>query len=103
MGELDVRLITVQVENMAMQEERSERIDLRVPDYVKGRIRQAAALTGRAMSDFIIAAALAEADEVVKAVETWRLNDEQSRFVLQLLADDARERPKLREFLKLSR
>lgn len=88
---------------MAMQEERSERIDLRVPDYVKGRIRQAAALTGRAMSDFIIAAALAEADEVVKAVETWRLNDEQSRFVLQLLADDARERPKLREFLKLSR
>ena len=82
-------------------EERTERIDLRVPEYVKARIRQAAALSGRAMSDFMITAALDAADELVEAVERWTLNEEQSRVVLQLLTD-TRERPKLREFLKIS-
>lgn len=82
-------------------EERTERIDLRVPEYVKARIRKAAALSGRAMSDFMIAAALEAAEELVEAVERWTLNEEQSRAVLQLLTD-TRERPKLREFLKIS-
>ncbi len=82
-------------------EERTERIDLRVPEYVKARIRKAAALSGRAMSDFMIAAALEAAEELVEAVERWTLNEEQSRAVLQLLTD-TRERPKLREFLRIS-
>jgi uncharacterized protein (DUF1778 family) len=82
-------------------EERTERIDLRVPEYVKARIRKAAALSGRAMSDFMIAAALEAAEELVEAVERWTLNEEQSRVVLQLLTD-TRERPRLREFLKIS-
>jgi uncharacterized protein (DUF1778 family) len=82
-------------------EERTERIDLRVPEYVKARIRKAAALSGRAMSDFMITAALEAAEELVEAVERWTLNEEQSRAVLQLLTD-TRERPKLREFLRIS-
>ncbi|MBV8530134.1 MAG: DUF1778 domain-containing protein [Candidatus Eremiobacteraeota bacterium] len=72
-----------------------------MPEYVKARIRKAAALSGRAMSDFMIAAALEAAEELVEAVERWTLNEEQSRVVLQLLTD-TRERPKLREFLKIS-
>jgi uncharacterized protein (DUF1778 family) len=82
-------------------EERTERIDLRVPEYVKARIRKAAALSGRAMSDFMITAALEAAEELVEAVERWTINEEQSRAVLQLLTD-TRERPKLREFLRIS-
>ncbi len=82
-------------------QERTERIDLRVPEYVKTRIRRAAALTGRNMSDFMIASCLREADEVVESVERWTLDQEQSLWLLQLL-EDKRERPRLRELLKLS-
>ncbi len=81
--------------------ERTERVDLRVPEYVKARIRHAAALSGRAMSDFMITAALAAADELAESVERWTLNEEQSHVVLRLLTD-TRKRPKLREFLKIS-
>jgi uncharacterized protein (DUF1778 family) len=82
-------------------QERSERIDLRVPEYVKARIRAAAGLSGRNMSDFMIAAALREADEVVESVEHWVLDEKQSRWLLELLSEK-RDRPRLRELLKLS-
>lgn len=78
---------------------REDRVDLRVPAYVKQRIRAAADLTGRSTSDFIISAALEEAEHVTEAVERWKLNEEQSALVLQLITHP-QENPALEAFLK---
>jgi uncharacterized protein (DUF1778 family) len=78
---------------------REDRVDLRVPAYVKQRIRTAADLTGRSISDFIISAALEEAEHVTETVERWKLNEEQSALVLQLMANP-QENPALEAFLK---
>jgi uncharacterized protein (DUF1778 family) len=82
-------------------QERTERIDLRVPEYVKARIKAAAGLTGRNVSDFVISAALREADEVDADVERWQLDRDQSRWLIALLADTS-ELPNLRALLELS-
>jgi len=76
-----------------------ERIDLRVPEGVKERIRKSAALTGRSMSDFIIAAALQQAEETLAAVERWEMDETESRFVMSLLLAPPREIPNLRKLM----
>lgn len=76
-------------------------IDIRVPSYVKDRIKSAAQLTGRRMGDFTIAAALQEAEEVTESVERWELTHEQSDFVYELLTMP-KERPEVIEFLKIA-
>ena len=86
----------------AKRPERVERLDLRVPEYVKARIRAAASMTGRSMSDFIVAAALTHAEEVVESIERWTLNEDDSRFVLQLLAASNSSDDALRELLNFS-
>jgi uncharacterized protein (DUF1778 family) len=78
---------------------KDERIDLRTTEYVKARIRRAAELTGRTISDFTLQTALEKAEEVVDSVERWELNERQSAFVLHLLSE-RKERPQLAEFLK---
>lgn len=83
-------------------EERTERLDLRVPEYVKARIRSAAALMGRSMSDFIVAAALSEAEAVSESVDRWTLDDQDSRFVLELMASARADEMALRDLLQLS-
>jgi uncharacterized protein (DUF1778 family) len=50
------------------------------------------------MSDFIVAAALEKADETIASIERWELNEEDSRFALELLMQP-RENSKLRELL----
>jgi uncharacterized protein (DUF1778 family) len=76
-----------------------ERIDLRVPEGVKERIRKSAALTGRSMSDFIITAALQQAEETMAAVERWEMDETDSRFVMSLLLAPPREIPNLRKLM----
>jgi uncharacterized protein (DUF1778 family) len=76
-----------------------ERIDLRVPEGVKERIRKSAALTGRSMSDFIIAAALQQAEKTMAAVERWEMDETESRFVMNLLLAPPREIPALRKLM----
>jgi uncharacterized protein (DUF1778 family) len=71
-----------------------------MPEPVKARIRKAAALSGRQMSDFVVAAALAQAEAVEQAVERWTLDAQDSRFVMSLF--EQRERPRLRALLRLS-
>ncbi len=82
------------------QAERAERLDLRMPEHVKARIRKAAALSGRQMSDFVVSAALAQAEAIEQAVERWTLDERDSRFVISLL--QPRERPRLRALMQLS-
>ena len=78
---------------------KADRVDLRVPEHVKRRIKAAADLLGRSTTDFIIAAALEEAERVTESVQRWQLSEQQSAFVYQLLAAP-RENPELAAFLK---
>jgi uncharacterized protein (DUF1778 family) len=81
----------------------TERVDLRIPAPLKERVRKIAALTGRSMSDFIIAAVIEKADEAAASIERWTLTEDDSRLVMELLV---RERhgnlPELRELLALT-
>lgn len=85
---------------MRKQTTQRDRLDLRLPEHAKARIRNAAALAGLQMSDFVLTAALAQAEAVEQAVERWELDARDSRFVMSLLEE--RERPRLRELLQLS-
>jgi uncharacterized protein (DUF1778 family) len=78
---------------------KADRVDLRVPEYVKRRIKAAADLLGRSTTDFILAAALEEAERVTESVERWQLSEKQSAFVYQLLAAP-KENPELGDFLR---
>ncbi|MGH7727903.1 MAG: DUF1778 domain-containing protein [Vulcanimicrobiaceae bacterium] len=75
-----------------------ERLDLRVPAAVKERLRRVAALSGRSMSDFIVAAALEKAEAVSATIRRWELDAEDSRLVLEALSRP-RKLPALRALL----
>ena len=64
-------------------EARTERLAARVPAAVKAQIHRAAELTGRSVSDFVIASAQAAAEETIRRYEVVQLTTNDS----QLLAD----------------
>jgi uncharacterized protein (DUF1778 family) len=45
---------------------KKERLDLRLPTAAKEQIERAAELQGRSLSDFVVAAALAQASQVIE-------------------------------------
>lgn len=45
---------------------RKERLDLRLPAAAKSQIEKAAELQGRSVSDFVVAAALSQASQVIE-------------------------------------
>ncbi len=81
----------------------TERVDLRIPAPLKERVRKIAALSGRSMSDFIIAAVIEKADEAAASIERWTLTEDDSRLVMELLVRERHgELPELRELLALT-
>jgi uncharacterized protein (DUF1778 family) len=82
-----------------MRKESEERIDLRLPEAVKEQIRKSAALTGRSMSDFIVAAAIAQAEATMASIERWEVNETDSRFIMGLLLAPPAKVPALRKLL----
>jgi uncharacterized protein (DUF1778 family) len=82
-----------------MKSANEERIDLRLPEAVKEQIRRSAALTGRSMSDFIIAAALQQAQATLAAVERWEINETDSRFIMNLLLSPPEKIPALADLM----
>jgi uncharacterized protein (DUF1778 family) len=84
--------------NLTMKAAKNQRVDLRLPDAVKKRLQSVAELSGRSMSDFIVAAALEKADETMASIQRWELNEEDSRFAIELLMQP-RDNAKLRELL----
>ena len=65
---------------------RDARLEARVPAVQKALFQRAAALSGRTLSEFVVASAQAAAAEVIAAHETIRLTAaEQQAFVAVLL------------------
>ncbi len=75
-----------------------DRVDLRLPTSLKERLRKIAALSGRSMTDFIVAAAMEKADEVAASIERWELDAEDSQIVMDALLH-RRDIPGLRALL----
>jgi uncharacterized protein (DUF1778 family) len=51
---------------MSSTDLKKERLDLRLPAVAKEQIERAAALQGRSLSDFVVAAALTQASQVIE-------------------------------------
>jgi len=68
----------VAVENVA-------RFPMQIPPPSKARLLRAAALENTSLKDFMLSNALLAADAVIEKAEVVRLNEAQSRFMLDLL------------------
>ncbi|MCL2162187.1 MAG: DUF1778 domain-containing protein [Betaproteobacteria bacterium] len=70
------------------------RMDLRIPQEVRDIIDRAASMEGRTRTDFVIAAALERAEQVIERRKVIRLTmQDQDLLVKSLLEDGAEEAP----------
>ncbi len=75
---------------------RDARLEARVSAVQKARLQQAAALSGRSLSDFVVASAQEAANRIIQEHDAIRLaRAEQTAFVKALLAPPA-PAPRLR-------
>lgn len=71
---------------MPQETSRTSRIEARISPDILAVVKQAAALQGRSVSDFITSAAQTEAYRTIRETQTIRLSvEDQRRFVDQLL------------------
>ncbi len=76
---------------------KSERISLRLDSATKHRIEQAAELSHRSISSFILSSALGSADEVIHDSETLQLADEDKAQFFDAIFDPPEPHDALRE------
>ena len=79
---------------------RNSRLDLRVDERREAVIRHAADLQGRTITDFVLAAAFAEAERVLTDRRRFVLEDEAWERFNQALDRPATEKPRLRALLE---
>jgi uncharacterized protein (DUF1778 family) len=70
----------------ATQPARSARVEARIAPEALALVRRAAELQGRSLSDFLVAAALRDAQRTIEEAELLRLSvEDQTRFAQALL------------------
>lgn len=75
---------------------RTERLGARVPAQVKAILQRAADLTGRSLTDFIIASAQAAAEETIRQHEVVQLSVDDSRRLAEALLNPPAPNAELR-------
>ena len=78
-------------------EPKSERIHARLTPSTKGLVREAAALAGRPLSDFVVDAVREKALATIEAHRVWRLTAEQSLAFARAILDPPPPTPEMRE------
>jgi len=78
---------------MTQHAQPSSRLDLRVPQEVRNIIAHAAALEGRTRTDFVIAAALAKAEEIIERRKIIRLAMQDQTLLVESLRENPVEDP----------
>ena len=71
----------------------SSRMDLRIPQEVRDIIDYAASMEGRTRTDFVIAAALERAEQVIERRKIIRLALRDQRLLVQGLLEEQAEAP----------
>ena len=79
---------------------RTEKLDLRLTRQAKRTLRAAAATSGRSVSELVLEAALARADEALADRRTFSLNHAQWKAFLAALDAPPRPLPRLERLLK---
>jgi uncharacterized protein (DUF1778 family) len=74
---------------------RTERLGARVPGEVKALLQRAADLTGRSLSDFVVASAQAAAEEIIRQHAVIRLTATDSRKLAEALLNPPPPNPRL--------
>jgi uncharacterized protein (DUF1778 family) len=75
---------------------KTERLEARVPVFLKRLIQRAADLQGRSITDFVISTLDKSARETVREHEVMKLNAEDSRLFAQALIDPPKPNAALR-------
>jgi uncharacterized protein (DUF1778 family) len=92
-------------EELVPVEAKSERIHARLAPSTKALVREAAALAGRPISDFLVDAATEKALATIRAHRVWTLTTEQSLAFAQAILDPppptAAMRERYRRYLDL--
>jgi uncharacterized protein (DUF1778 family) len=65
--------------------ENTSRFPMQIPPSEKARLMRAAALERTSLKEFVLRNALAAAEAVIEKAERISLDDEQTRFILDLL------------------
>jgi len=75
----------------------SERLEARIAKEKKAILRRAANLRGKKLGDFVISAALEEAEKVIERESRLRLSAEEGEEFVEALLDDREPGERLRE------
>ncbi len=76
---------------------RKERLDVRLPAAAKHQIEKAAELQGRSVSDFVVAAALTQASQVIEQQMVLKLCLEDSMMLAQAFITEPKPNKKATE------
>ena len=79
---------------------KSERIDIRTTQHVKHTLQQAAAVTHKTVSEFLLDSALTQAAEVLTDRRVFVLDDAQWEAFLTALDEPSPPMPRLEKLLK---
>jgi uncharacterized protein (DUF1778 family) len=85
---------------MSPRPTRSEKLDLRLTRKAKMALQEAAAVSNRSVSDFVLESALARADEALANRRTFVLDAAQWKAFLAALDSPPRSQPRLKRLLK---
>jgi uncharacterized protein (DUF1778 family) len=77
------------------REKKEERLETRLPAEAKQQIEQAAALQGRSVSDFVVAAALEEASRVIEQQRIIRLTVDESVALAEMMGAGPKTKEKV--------
>ena len=75
--------------------ENSSRFPMQIPPAEKARLMRAAAIERTSLKDFVLRNALIAAEAVIEKAERISMDDEQTRFILNLLDNPPKPNAKL--------
>jgi uncharacterized protein (DUF1778 family) len=76
--------------------ENTNRFPMQIPPAEKARLMRAAAIERTSLKDFVLRNALVAAEAVIEKAERVRMDEEQTRFLLDLLDNPPKPNRKLR-------
>ena len=79
------------------------RVSANVPKHVKKRLEEAAAWRGMSVSEFLVSAAVREAEQVIERERLIRLSREDAELVASLMTNPPKPGPALRKAAEVHR
>jgi uncharacterized protein (DUF1778 family) len=89
--------------NLTEPATRTARLEARITPDLQALLRRAAAIEGRSVTDFVVAAARDAAERTIKTTEIIRLSVEDQRRFAELLLNPPEPTPALRRAFKRHR